>query len=211
MPVDGRWTIGFANKVLYRFDEGDKAMRNLAIVSLTDAGATGCEVAALFGIRPEHASRLRTKVAKGSAALVPPQGRPPKLSPREKAKVARLAAAGATGADIATEMKVSGSTISRLLATAGPLAAQPRLVPDGGWGDQGEVSGSTSAEETTNRGTTTTGGRPTRRQQAVPGRSSPSPGVVVVGPTTPPRPGSVSTSPSTSTAMAWRPPRCGRR
>ena len=128
--VDGVWVVGFANKVLYRFDEGDKGMRNLAIVALTDAGVPGREVAALFDIRPEQVSRLRTKATRqGSAALVPPQGRPPKLSPRDVAKVMRLAATGATGADIATGMGVSASTVSRLLATAGPVAVQPSLVP----------------------------------------------------------------------------------
>src|SRR5680860_553919 len=89
--VDGRWVVGFGDKVLYRFDEGDKGMRNLAVVALTDAGVPGVEVAALFGIRPEHVSRLRTRAARrGSVALVPPQGRPPKLSPREVAKVCLL-------------------------------------------------------------------------------------------------------------------------
>ena len=129
--VDGKWIVGYANKVLYRFDEGDKGMRNLAIVALTDAGVPGFEVAALFDIRPEHVSRLRTKAAKlGSVALVPPQGRPPKLSPREVAKVARLAAAGVSGADIAAEMAVSASTVSRLLAKASPAAVQRRLIDE---------------------------------------------------------------------------------
>ena len=42
----------------------------------------------------------------------------------------RLAAAGATGTDIAAGMGVSASTVSRVLAKAGPLAVQPRLIGD---------------------------------------------------------------------------------
>ena len=129
--VDGQWTIGFADKVLFRFEAGDKGMRNLAIVALTDAGVPGHEVATLFRLRPEHVSRLRTKAARqGSVALVPPQGRPPKLSPREVSKVMRLAGTGATGAAIAAEVGVSASTVSRLLAKAGPRAVQPCLIAD---------------------------------------------------------------------------------
>jgi hypothetical protein len=145
--VDGRCIVGFANKVLYRFDEGDKGMRNLAIVSLTDSGVPGLEVAALFGIRPEHVSRLRTKAAtQGSAGLVVAQGRPPKLSGREVAKVLRLARAGVSGADIATELGVSGATISRVLAKHGPVAVQATLQDEGAGGER-ERGGSDEAGE----------------------------------------------------------------
>jgi hypothetical protein len=50
--------VSCGGRVLACYDRADRGMRNLAIVSLTRAGVKGVEVAGLFGLRPEHVSRL---------------------------------------------------------------------------------------------------------------------------------------------------------
>jgi hypothetical protein len=50
--------VSYGGRALAVYESGDQGMRNLAIVSLTRAGVPGVEVAALFGIRPEHVSRV---------------------------------------------------------------------------------------------------------------------------------------------------------
>src|ERR1700693_3641649 len=79
--VGGETVISWGRRAVFVFDPADRGMRNLAIVALTEAGATGVEVARLFGLRPEYISRLRAKAAVGgSAALVAPMGRPRALA-----------------------------------------------------------------------------------------------------------------------------------
>ena len=69
--------VSYGGRALAVYESGDQGMRNLAIVSLTRAGVPGVEVAGLFGIRPEHVSRLRRQAAQGGArALLPPRGAP---------------------------------------------------------------------------------------------------------------------------------------
>jgi hypothetical protein len=40
---DGEVLVGFGHRVLFRFDELDVGMRNLAVVALTEAGASTAE------------------------------------------------------------------------------------------------------------------------------------------------------------------------
>src|ERR1035441_7909926 len=104
-------------RVLALYERGDQGMRNLAIVSLTRAGVPGVEVAALFGIRPEHVSRLRRHAAEGGArALLPPRGRPSKVDARALARAYEMSDQGVSGSAIAQALGVSEATISRLLA-----------------------------------------------------------------------------------------------
>lgn len=59
-------------RLLARSQPDDKAMRNLSLVALTDAGVPGKDLAALFSITPEHLSRLRARVTEeGSAGPAP--------------------------------------------------------------------------------------------------------------------------------------------
>ena len=109
--------VSYGGAVLAVYERGDRGMRNLAIVALTRAGVSGVEVAALFGVRPEHVSRLRRQAeAGGSAALVPPMGRPRKLGAAGLKRACALADEGRSGTEIAAELGVSAATISRLLA-----------------------------------------------------------------------------------------------
>jgi Helix-turn-helix domain len=128
--------VSYGGRALAVYESGDQGMRNLAIVSLTRAGVPGVEVAGLFGIRPEHVSRLRRQAAQGGArALLPPRGRPSKLDARALARAYEMSDRGVSGSEIARTLRVSGATISRLLA-ARPARAVERLAGS----EPGEVS-----------------------------------------------------------------------
>ena len=109
--------MSYGGRALACYERGDQGMRNLAIVSLTRAGVKCVEVGRLFGMRPEHVSRLRGMVAEGgSGALVRPMGRPRKLDRGAVARAYEMSDQGVTGSEIAKALGVSEATISRLLA-----------------------------------------------------------------------------------------------
>ncbi len=108
--------VSYGGRILACYGRGDRGLRNLAIVALTRAGVAGVEVAALFGVRPEHVSRLRRLADEGgSAALVPAMGRPVKVDQAGRRRAYAMADQGRSGVEIAAEMGVSASTVSRLL------------------------------------------------------------------------------------------------
>ncbi len=117
---DGVVVISFGHRAMHRYDETDIGMRNLALVSLCEAGLiSGLEAAELFGLSAGYVSALRVRIRRqGSVALVPPMGRPPKLGAKDRAAALRLAREGMSGQDIARRLGASGATVSRLLAAA---------------------------------------------------------------------------------------------
>jgi len=128
--LGGETVVSHGRRVVFRYADDDTAMRNLAVVALTDAGAPGIEVAATFGLSAEYVSRLRGRARRdGAAGLVARRGRPPKLSEREVAKARRWAGEGVTQTEIAARLKVARSVISELLARLGPLSVQQTLTP----------------------------------------------------------------------------------
>ncbi len=127
----GVTVVSHGPRVVFCYADDDTAMRNLAVVALTDAGSSGIEVAAVFGLSPEYVSRLRGRARRdGAAGLVARRGRPPRLSEREVSKARCWAAEGVTQTEIAARLAVSRSVISELLARSGPLPVQPTLAPD---------------------------------------------------------------------------------
>src|SRR5450755_4717684 len=109
--------VSYGGRALAVYERGDQGMRNLAIVSLTQAGVKCVEVGRVFGMRPEHVSRLRGRVAEqGSGALVRPMGRPRKLDRGAVARAHEMSDRGAAGSEIARTVGVSEATISRVLA-----------------------------------------------------------------------------------------------
>jgi hypothetical protein len=132
--ADGKVLVTRGPRVLFHFDEADSGMRNLAMVALAEAGVAGNEVASLFGLSPDHFSKLRVRARRlGSAELVRPMGRPPKLTGADLAKARRWSAEGTTGTDIARRLGVSDATVSRALAGTGvalELVAEPLADSD---------------------------------------------------------------------------------
>ncbi|MCL4413890.1 MAG: helix-turn-helix domain-containing protein [Actinobacteria bacterium] len=115
--------VSYGGALLAAYDRDEQGMRNFAIVSLTRAGRPGVEIAKLFGVRPEHVSRLRRMADEGGAsALVPTRGRPRALKASEESRIYVLADEGRSGVEIARMMGVSAATISRR------LARRPELV-----------------------------------------------------------------------------------
>jgi len=127
---DGQCLVTVGQTLVYRYDADDLGMRNLAIVALTDAKQSVNSVAAVFGLTATYVSILRSRArAQGSAGLVRPMGRPPKLSARQVTQAREWAAAGRTQQSIADQFGVARSVISELLARTGPLPVQPSLTP----------------------------------------------------------------------------------
>lgn len=118
-----------------RFDSDDTGMRNLAVVALTDAGHSGLEVAACFGITPVYVSMLRGRSRlEGSAGLVRRRGRRPKLSPAQVATVRRWSSEGVSNVEIATRLNVHARTVGRALEGVEAAGEQGSLdaAGDGG-------------------------------------------------------------------------------
>ena len=137
----GMVLVRCGHALLYRYEEGDTGMRNLAIVALTDAGRRVDEVAALFGLTATYVSMLRGRArAQGSAGLVRRRGRPPKLTDRQVAKARAWAGEGMTQRAIAELLGVAQSGISEMLARRGPTPAPQELLPEPGNTAEGQVN-----------------------------------------------------------------------
>jgi hypothetical protein len=120
--------VSYGGRALACYERSDQGMRNLAIVSLTRAGVKCVEAGRVFGMRPEHVSRLRRQAAEqGSGALVRVMGRPRKLDEGERARVYELSDRRVAGVEIAKMFGVSEATISRLLKRR-PARETERLV-----------------------------------------------------------------------------------
>ena len=137
----GQVLVRCGRALLYRYEEGDTGMRNLAIVALTDAGRRVDEVASVFGLTATYVSMLRGRArAQGSAGLVRRRGRPPKLTARQVAKARAWAGEGVAQRAIAERLGVAQSGISELLARRGPTPAQQELLPEPGSIADGQVN-----------------------------------------------------------------------
>ena len=118
--ADGWVTASFGRRVLFRFDEADMGMRNLAMVALCDGGVPGVEVAGLFGLSADYVSKLRVRARRqGSSQLVRPRGRPSKVSGADLLKARRWGSEGISGRVIAQRLGVSDATVSRALSGVG--------------------------------------------------------------------------------------------
>ena len=148
--------VSYGGRALAWYERGDRGMRNLAIVSLTNAGVAGVEVARLFGVRPEHVSRLRRQAAEGgSAGLLPRMGRPVKLDQAAVKRAYEMSDRGVAGCEIANTLGVSGALISRLLARR-PVGEVDRLpltdTGDGQTGDATEIGDGAEVSDATEVG-----------------------------------------------------------
>ncbi len=154
--VGGETVISFGPRAVFVLDPEDRGMRNLAIVALTRAGVSGVEVARLFGLRPEHVSRLRARAQEhGSAGLVTEMGRPRSLDAAGVVRVYARRDEGRSGVEIAQELGVSEATISRLLARRPrPEAAQLALEGPSALADASEGAAGARGDDASTGGAT---------------------------------------------------------
>ena len=132
---DGRTVITVGSRVLVSFASGDLGMRNVALVTLTDLGFQGKDVAAVMGLTPQHVSAVRGRVRdEGAAGLVRERGRPKKLTPAqvEQARVWRRE--GVSDVAIAERLGVDPTTIGRRLRGQ-PAGATPSPAAGDGQGE----------------------------------------------------------------------------
>ena len=126
---EGWVSVGKGPRLLARFQSDDKAMRNLSLVALTDAGVPGKDLAALFSITPEHLSRLRTRVSEeGSAGLLGGVvGRPRSMATDGDEAAYQLFDEGNTMTEIAARLNVSRFAVSRALKRR--TSSEPAELP----------------------------------------------------------------------------------
>jgi transposase len=124
----GQVVVRRGGRVLFVYDAADTGMRNLAVVAVTEAGVSGREAAACFGLSEQYVSSLRGRAYReGSAGLVKAMGRPPKLSARQQMQARRWAGQGWTQQQIAERLGISRPQISDLLARHGPIMPPAQL------------------------------------------------------------------------------------
>jgi hypothetical protein len=131
--TDGHTVITIGDRVVSCFDSADVGMRNLAVVTLVGLGFTGRRVAEAVGLTPEYVSILRSRARRdGSAGLVRPRGRRPKLSAAQVTRARVWRAQGVSDVQIGARLGVSDKTAARVLDDGEapapvPVAVQPAL------------------------------------------------------------------------------------
>lgn len=173
----GRTLVFHGPVLLFDFAGADTAMRNLALVALTGSRlVTGKDAGPLFGVRPEHISRLRTAYERGGAAALAParMGRPPGLSPGQVRQARIWAGQRVSHAEIGRRLGAPRSVITETLArhggpideTAGLFGPDTTTTPgtpgpgnaDGGTAGDGTAGGDAAAGR--RAGDQATAGRP---------------------------------------------------
>ena len=126
----GGVTRVFAGKTaLFRFADGDAAMRNIAVAALRQIGFPGTQVAAALGLTTNYVATLHQRAQReGTAGLVRPRGRPRTVTDQDWEQARAWRAAGVWDAEIARRLGVQQSTVLR---RPGPARVQGELEPQG--------------------------------------------------------------------------------
>ena len=117
----------FAGKTaLFRFEDTDTAMRNIAVAALRQIGFPGTQVAAALGLTTNYVATLHQRAQRdGTAGLVRPRGRPRTVTEQDWERARAWRAAGVRDAEIARRLGVQQSTVLRRL---GPAQVQGELA-----------------------------------------------------------------------------------
>ena len=121
--VEGRCVISVGARVLFDYDAGDTAMRNVALAVLRQLGFPGRRVAAVLGLTENYVATLHNAALRGgSAALIgqPRPGRPGKLSQADWAAAAAWREQGVSDAQIGRRLGVAHTTVARRLGPRQP-------------------------------------------------------------------------------------------
>jgi hypothetical protein len=136
ITAGGRTLVFHGPLLMFDFAEDDTGMRNLAMVSLTESGlVTGKDAGPLFGVRPEHISRLRSDYGRGGPAALAPKrmGRPPALSPGQVRQARVWAGQRVSHAEIGRRLGAPRSVITETLGrSGGPAGETAGLFEPGG-------------------------------------------------------------------------------
>jgi hypothetical protein len=155
MTAGGRTLVFHGPLLMFDFAADDTGMRNLAMVSLTESGlVSGKDAGPLFGVRPEHISRLRSAYGRGGPAALAPKrmGRPPDLSPAQVRQARIWAGQRVPHAEIGRRFGVPRSVVTETLGrSGGPIEETAVLFERGGTAtgpgtaDGGEPGGAEAA------------------------------------------------------------------
>jgi hypothetical protein len=130
---DGVTWIFAGKTALFRFADGDTAMRNIAAAALRQIGFGGKQVAAALGLTRNYVATLHQRAQReGTAGLVRPRGRPRTVTGQDWERARAWRAAGVRDAEIARRLGVQQSTVLRRLGPAqvqGELALEDAVGP----------------------------------------------------------------------------------
>jgi hypothetical protein len=136
----GQVAVMAGNRVLACYPAADAGMRNMTVVTLTQLGFAGKDVAAVMGLTPVYVSMLRSRAREqGSAGLVRERGRPAKLGRAQLAAARRWREQEVSDNEIGRRLGVHGTTVGRVLGPAAGAVpagdgAQDRKRPAAGEG-----------------------------------------------------------------------------
>ncbi|MGH3192971.1 MAG: putative transposase [Streptosporangiaceae bacterium] len=123
---DGQTWIFAGKTALFRFADGDTAMRNIAVAALRQIGFPGTQVAAALGLTTNYVATLRQRAQReGTAGLVRPRGRPRTVTEEDWQRARQWRGEGVRDAAIARRLGVQQSTVLRRL---GPVQVQGELA-----------------------------------------------------------------------------------
>jgi transposase len=123
---DGVTWVFAGKSALFRFADGDAAMRNIAVAALRQIGFGGTQVAAALGLTTNYVATLHQRALRdGTAGLVRPRGRPRTVTGQGWEQARAWRAAGVRDAEIARRLEVQQSTVLRRL---GPAQVQGELA-----------------------------------------------------------------------------------
>ena len=136
----------FAGKTaLFRFADGDSAMRNIAVAALRQIGFSGTQVAAALGLTTNYVATLHQRAQReGTAGLVRPRGRPRTVTEQDWEQSRAWRAAGVRDAEIARRLRVQQSTVLRRL---GPAQVQAELALEDAAADLGPAAAASREDQ----------------------------------------------------------------
>jgi hypothetical protein len=147
----GQTSVFAGSRQLFRYAEGDTAMRNVAVAVLRQLGFSGAEVAAAMELTPNYVATLHQRsLREGTAGLVRQAGRPRETETGSWERARAWRAAGVRDAEIARRLGVSQSTVLRRLGQSRvqetPLPAPEPAAAGPGPAEPGGAAGTGPAE-----------------------------------------------------------------
>jgi hypothetical protein len=170
----------FAGKTaLFRFADGDSAMRNIAVAALRQIGFPGTQVAAALGLTTNYVATLHQRAQRdGTAGLARPRGRPRMVTEQDWEQARAWRTAGVRDAEIARRLGVQQSTVLRRL---GPAQVQAELALGDAAADPGPAAAAGREDQPPGPGPEAVPGQDEQKPEQPEPVPRPEPGVVPPG------------------------------